>query len=207
MPSSALSLTDLAELRLQSISFFLLLFVLSVVFVRFLWNYLQKDFPTLPRLGFGSAFGLVALWGLLFVVVLTMISGARELLTPGAWAKQGWTYRLARDQPSTSPPTDDRERTRRQKIEELRFALWDHARRQGQFPSTPAESDIPSERWQVPDASGMRYIYVGARRDRVAPLAYEPAIFGTDRYVLFTNGDVRLLGPGELDRALEGGKR
>lgn len=39
--------------------------------------------------------GLVVLWGLLFIVVLAMISGARELMTPGAWEKQGATYRLA----------------------------------------------------------------------------------------------------------------
>ncbi len=37
---------------------------------------------------------MVVLWGLLFTVVLAMISGARELMTPGAWEKQGATYRL-----------------------------------------------------------------------------------------------------------------
>ena len=31
---------------------------------------------------------------LLFVIVLTMISGARELLTPGAWEQNGGTYEL-----------------------------------------------------------------------------------------------------------------
>ena len=35
--------------------------------------------------------------GLLFYVVLTMISGARELLTPGVWEKQGTGYRLRGD--------------------------------------------------------------------------------------------------------------
>ncbi len=35
------------------------------------------------------------IWGLLFVLVLTMISGARELMTPGAWEKEGFTYVLA----------------------------------------------------------------------------------------------------------------
>ncbi len=29
---------------------------------------------------------------MLCVVVLTMISGARELMTPGAWQKDGFTY-------------------------------------------------------------------------------------------------------------------
>jgi hypothetical protein len=43
---------------------------------------------------FGRAVAGVFLWGLLFIIVLTMISGARELMTPGAWEKQGVTYRL-----------------------------------------------------------------------------------------------------------------
>jgi hypothetical protein len=36
----------------------------------------------------------VTLWGLLFLLILTMISGARELMTPGAWEKHGSTYEL-----------------------------------------------------------------------------------------------------------------
>ena len=49
----------------------------------------------------GKALGVVFLWGLLFVLVLTMISGARELMTPGAWEKKGLTYRLT-DDPSAA---------------------------------------------------------------------------------------------------------
>ena len=37
-------------------------------------------------------------WGSLFVLVLTMISGARELMTPGAWKKDGITYVLEDEQ-------------------------------------------------------------------------------------------------------------
>jgi len=51
----------------------------------------------LPRLSFGRALAGVILWGLLFFIVLTMISGARELMTPGAWKKDGATYKLADD--------------------------------------------------------------------------------------------------------------
>jgi hypothetical protein len=43
---------------------------------------------------YARALAAVALWGFVFVIVLTMISGARELLTPGAWEKQGATYKL-----------------------------------------------------------------------------------------------------------------
>src|SRR5437764_12710923 len=73
------TLTDASRLRVQTISFFLLGFFLSSWLIQLLWNGLHKDFARLPRLSYGKALGLVALWGLLFVLVLTMISGAREL--------------------------------------------------------------------------------------------------------------------------------
>jgi hypothetical protein len=150
----------------------------------------------------------VTLWGLLFVLVLTMISGARELMTPGAWQKQGWTYKLAKDR-DDGPPADPLETARKQKLEELRFALWDYARtHDGQFPSDISSAGFVESRWVVPDASGMRYVYLGGqsgRRD--APLACEPDIFGTHRYVLFASGEIRRLDAAEFDRAVGAGRR
>jgi len=99
-------LDDVARLRMQTISFFLLGFFVSSLLIKLLWNNLRKDFPRLPRLSYGKALGLVTLWGLLFVLVLTMISGARELITPGAWEKQGATYRLKG--PPDEPPPEER---------------------------------------------------------------------------------------------------
>jgi hypothetical protein len=88
------TLTDVAQARLDTISFFLaLLFVLALL-VKLLWNYLGKDFQKLPRMTYPKALATVTLWGLLFLIVLSMISGTRELLTPGAWEKQGVTYKL-----------------------------------------------------------------------------------------------------------------
>jgi hypothetical protein len=107
MPS--LTLTDVVKLRLEVISFFLMGLLLSAGVVMAVWNSLQRDFAWLPRLSFGRACGVVVLWGLLFVVVLTMISGARELMTPGAWEKEGVAYKLreagseASARPSESP--------------------------------------------------------------------------------------------------------
>jgi hypothetical protein len=80
--------------RLEVISFFLAVLLILALIVQGLWNGLRRDFPRLPRLGYFRALGLLLLWGLLFVLVLTMISGARELLTPGAWEKHGPTYKL-----------------------------------------------------------------------------------------------------------------
>ncbi len=98
--SAGITLTELARARLQTISFFLAVLLLTALAVKGLWNYLRRDFPRLPRLTYGKACGLVALWGLLFVVVLLMISGARELLTPGAWQRDGVTYKLKEAGPS-----------------------------------------------------------------------------------------------------------
>ena len=83
-----LTLSDLAAARLDSISFFLGMLLLFAWIVKVLWNSLGKDFKSLPQLSYLRALMLVTLWGLLFVLVLTMISGTRELLTPGAWEKQ-----------------------------------------------------------------------------------------------------------------------
>ena len=90
-----LTLSKLAKLRLDAISFFLVGLLASGWAIQLVWNSLAKDFPKLPRISYLRSLGLVALWGLLFLLVLTMISGARELMTPGAWRKNGLTYELA----------------------------------------------------------------------------------------------------------------
>ena len=92
MPS--FTLTDVARARLEAISFFLAMFFVLSGVVQGIWNSLRGDFPRLPRLSYKRAVGLVALWGMLFVLLLTMISGARELMTPGAWEKDGLTYKV-----------------------------------------------------------------------------------------------------------------
>ena len=84
---------------LQAISFFVVGLWVCAWAVKGLWQVLRKDLTWLPPLHYGRSLSLVVLWGLLFIVVLTMISGARELMTPGAWRKQGWTYRLAEPVP------------------------------------------------------------------------------------------------------------
>jgi len=95
MPS--IHVSELARPRLDVISFFLVVLLASSAAVWGLWNWLRTDFPRLPRLSFLKACGLVALCGLFFVVVLTMISGARELMTPGAWERVGYTHQLRSD--------------------------------------------------------------------------------------------------------------
>jgi hypothetical protein len=88
------TLRDMAQMRLQAISFFLVVLLVSAGLVQWIWNGIRPNPSRLPRLTYFRSLGLVVLWGLLFTVVLAMVSGARELMTPGAWQKQGATYRL-----------------------------------------------------------------------------------------------------------------
>ncbi|HZI11823.1 MAG TPA: hypothetical protein VE153_15675 [Myxococcus sp.] len=192
MPS--FQLTDVAKARIQTISFFLLVFLLVTAAVWALWNRLRRDVPRLPKLGFGAALAMVFLWGLGFQLVLSMIAGGRELMTPGAWRKKGATYQLSR----TEPPSDKElaSLARRQRLESLRVALWAYAAEHGrEFPPSDLGPGIPEERWRVLGESGMHFIYVsGQKADTpAAPLAYEPGIFGRERWVLFTDGDIRQL--------------
>jgi hypothetical protein len=136
---------------------------------------------------------LVALWGLLFVLVLTMISGARELMTPGAWRKQGLTYTLVEDDLAAKPIANQHDLERRGALDRLRAALWTHARHHGgKFPPNNSPPEVPNESWIVPDPSGMRYIYTSGlvADEGTKPLAYEPGIFGNARFVLLSSGEI-----------------
>jgi len=89
------TLTDIAQMRFEAISFFLFVLLICALLIQLIWNrVLRPGFPRLPRLNYFRALGLMFLWGLLFIIVLTMISGARELMTPGAWEHNGATYKL-----------------------------------------------------------------------------------------------------------------
>src|SRR4051794_21733837 len=80
-PETYWRLTESASFGLQSISLFVVLFVVCGLLFQWLWNYVQRGFSFLPRLTTCRAMAFVLLWGALFIVVLTMISGARELMT------------------------------------------------------------------------------------------------------------------------------
>jgi hypothetical protein len=202
MPS--VRLNDLAQMRLETLSFFLLVFLVCAKVVQLLWNGLGKDLPRLPRLSYFRAVGLVAVWGLLFLVVLTMISGARELLTPGAWEKVGFTYKLAesKDTAPVGPPTES---ARRDRLERLREALWAYARsHDGKLPGGPTDPDIAAEFWQTPDPSGVPYCYASGQSPHRGsrPLAWEPRVFGDGQFVLFTSGEIRRLTATEMNQTM-----
>jgi hypothetical protein len=171
---------------LEAFSFFVAVLFVMAWAVNSLWSVLCKDFSWLPAMSFGRAMAFVVLWGLLFIVVLTMISGARELMTPGAWRKQGWTYKLAESPPAEISVHDER----RQAIEQLRHALWHYAaKNNGQLPTIDDEA-INAELWNIPGLPGVRFLYVAGQSvdENGRLLAFEPEFDPNRRQVLLTNG-------------------
>jgi hypothetical protein len=190
MPSA--TLTDVASMRIQTMSFFLLVLLVSALIVKLIWNGLRRDFVRLPRLSYPKSLGIVSLWGLLFILVLTMISGARELMTPGAWERNGATYRLARD--DDKRVLSEIEQSRRARLEALREALWAYAREHGgELPPDDRVTGIPAKLWESPDPSRARYVYTPGRKAGIGdePVASEPPIFNSAAMVLRSNGQIR----------------
>ena len=204
----ALAPSSLSLMRLEVISFFGLGFLAFAWAIQLLWNSLRKDFTRLPRLSYGKAVGLLGLWGLLFILVLTMISGARELMTPGAWEKQGPTYRLVQDKPSAA----EREITERHEaIERLRDALVRYALAHDRHypPLEEAGRSIPEPLWRMP--GGGRYVYRGGplpvedSPGSSIPVVHESEAVGPDRLVAMPDGSVLWMPIAEIERRLGGG--
>lgn len=209
------TLSDLARMRFQVISFFLLVLLLATWLIQRTWNGLRHDFPRLPRLSYSRALGVVTLWGLLFVLVLTMISGARELMTPGAWKKQGFTYALAdgsseKNQAGENPVDSQSAEARHAAIARLSKALWLYAQNHdGTFPARQDVPEISEAVWRIPDSESIRYIYIPGQKRDAGPnlLAYEPGILGPNRWALFADGTIRQMTFSEIQQALASAKK
>ena len=188
-------------LRVQAISFFLAVLLLSGWLVKGLWNFARRDFPKLPALTYGRALGLVGLWGLSFVIVLTMISGARELMTPGAWRKQGWTYKLSNASP---PEATDGRAARQRQLEQLRTALWQYAAtHEGRLPVV-SEPSVEAALWEIPGWPGLKFLAVPDRRAESTGRLYvfEPELDNDERLVLLTNGFIGTMRSAEIKQSL-----
>lgn len=139
MPSLQLIVTELGKRRLEEVSFFLIGFLVLTGICRWLWNGLTKDIPSWPRLSYRGALSLMLLWGLAMTVVLSLISGARELMTPAAWEPNGITHRLVTSK--SNAPVDEFA-ARKQRLLLLKKALWDYAgSHDSHFPSDLKELD------------------------------------------------------------------
>ena len=151
------------------------------------------------------ALSLTVLWGLLFVVVLTMISGARELMTPGAWQKDGWTYQLERNALPQSSIEDQQEAA----LEKLRFELWQSAATSdGNFPKS---EQIEAGRLEIPGRPGLKFLYregLSAESGEAGRLlAFEPSTDSGERLVLWTNGMIGRMPETQLKQALSASEK
>ena len=126
-----------------------------------------------------------------------MISGIREVLTPGAWRRQGTSYRL--NDPSQEP-------ARRRSLEQLRHELFEYARsHEGRFPPHDFVPEIPEKLWESPDQLGSHYIYSGGltTTNRGALLAVEPSHFGEQRFGLLISGEIYSLSSKDIELKLQ----
>jgi hypothetical protein len=194
---TVVSLTDMAKARLDALSFFVALYFLIALLVKLAWNHLAKVFSSMPRLDYRRALGLVFVTGLLFYVVLTMISGARELLTPGAWEKQGMGYRQREE--SAGLNKDER----RKNLRRLQEAIWAYARdHQGNAPPSPLVSEMNPDAWLYQDG-GLYCLMPGVKPGGGRNiLVYEPAAAGSRRFVLLADGSIEDRAEGTLKREI-----
>jgi hypothetical protein len=198
------TLTDLSRLRVRTISCFLVGFCVSAWLIKLLWNRLATELTFLPKLTYGKALGLTTLWGLLSILALAMVSGARELMAPNSWEKQGSTDHLIKE-PELPLPEESQDRQRQEKLELVRAALWDYARGHGdQFPPDLAAAGLSGKAWRAPGSGGCPYLYISGliMGQGAKPLLYEPADCGEPRLVLLTNGEIKRMGIEDIARAL-----
>lgn len=185
--------------RWQGISFFSMALLVSGVVFQWMWNGIRHDVPQLPRLSIRGAYAVTFLWGIVAILVLTMISGARELMTPGAWKKQGWTYVLNASPSEVRPP--DHVRERREAMERLKSWAWDYAARHG---GKLPESVVSESAKRSPLPVGVPYLLHEGRYvdDRPTLYAAEPELDGPLRFVLRTSGDIAELSSAEIAASL-----
>ena len=193
-------LNDLYRLRFQELSFFLFLLFSCILAFRFLWNSVAKDLSWMPSLGWRQATCLSLLLGVFMLLILTMISGIREVLTPEAWRKQGTAYRLN---------SAEQEPVRKRSIGQLRWALFSFAdTNYGRFPKHDFTGEIADKLWEAADSERSRYIYFPGKEKAPADsknrelLVIEPPHFGSERFGILTTGEVRKFTTAEIHRLI-----
>lgn len=184
------TLTEVAGARLDAISFFLFLFFVCAWLIKWSWNVLAASFPTLPRIGYKQALAFMLVSSLFLYVILTMISGARELMTPGAWTKVGASYQIT---PPERDPKPWLENARIKALERLRDVLWEYARtHEGQLPPHTEGDHIDRALWVGVHPQGEKFAYRPAAKPGTGSeiVAYEPESYGVTRFVLTSDGNV-----------------
>jgi hypothetical protein len=208
MPSVTITFSDWGAMRIQTLSFFILILLIAAAVARWLWNSLAADFPTMPRLTYLKSLAGVVLFGLILAVVLTMIAGSRELLTPGAWEKDGRLYKVASSngKPAESPEISPVPTESREQLDQMFAALSDYAaKHEGKFPEKDTIIKMDQALWETPGANGLKYLYVSglSSTDSDKILVYEPEFSSNSRLVLMTDGKVRSMNSAEIRQKLQ----
>ncbi len=199
---TSFSLTEVASARLDAISLFLVAFVISAFILLKAWNRLARDFHWMPRLSYTGALAALVVSGLFVFAAMSLIAGARELMTPGAWVRTGSTHRIA------YPERDPRpwlESGRRLALEQLRDQLWAYAAtHDGNLPGARNDGSIPDSTWVGVHPAGEALAYMPGRRPGSGTLivAYEPDAYGPIRFALLEDGTLVKLSPAELKERL-----
>ncbi|MDO5554514.1 MAG: hypothetical protein Q4G68_12210 [Planctomycetia bacterium] len=172
MPSIVLNHEPARHLISLSTALFLIL-VVSGFLVYVSWNRAFAD-TNIPRLTWGRSVSLCVVGGFLFLLVLVMIAGSRELLTPGAWQPQGRLYKLSHGEtshdarpsydPATYLPSNELPESlvaaRHASLSRLRKLLLQYREEHnGQWPATEEDAGFEESVWLVPGAGGYAYIY------------------------------------------------
>lgn len=159
--------------------------LVSAVLIKVAWNALIKDSTKFPQLGYLKSLGIAFLWGLAMFLVLMMIHGSRHVLTPNAWVRDGWTYRLNDETTQQLKAYRDE---RRKYLESVGGRLLEYVREHdGMWPETLDE--LGGESVTVPGAGGLGYVY-SPKQDSETVLV-EPEIDSV-RFALMRDGKVRV---------------
>ena len=179
MPSFYVS--DMAKIRLESISFGLVVFIVGTEIFRRLWNsQVVPMFGDKFRLSWIGGFLFTGLLSTLMLLILTLISGTREVMTPAAWEKDGLTHKIQTD---LSP---------RSRIEGLRDDLLRlGVANGGKLPDNELKLPRPNLLHAGPENRSFTYLPGQPLGDKSALLVLEGMrSYGEPRLLLFANGDI-----------------
>ena len=172
MPS--IRLTPEVRNNLTGISFSIFVILVVVSLLIFLcWNKFLRG-KELPKISWFKSLVIALLGGCLFCLILVMIAGSRELLTPGAWKQKGVLYELSEKDielasspaynPQTLVPLNDLPESlaaaRYAAVVRLRNALVQFQKdHNGKLPESIAQSGFNSSYWIIPISGGLSYVY------------------------------------------------
>jgi len=158
---------------------------ISAAIVKGLWNSLTKDFESLPRLSYPRALGMTLLWGFAMVVALMLIDGARHTLSPSAWVRNGFTYRLTTEEERI---LNAYRQQRRERLQNLYVDIMKYLEsHDGALPHTLTE--VESDHLEVPENTELRYLWKFDAENSTFQII-EPELIDEVRYAITKKGEV-----------------